>query len=254
MTILPVSDLHIDFPENYLFCRDSLNVSADVLVISGDLCPLNYKKRLHFIRKILLPRYSRIVCVPGNHEFYGCRADDDRLWYMHEIIIDEETGHTFEMLNNETVEIGGIRFICTCLWSPVLLNPVAIVRQMNDYHQIRGYTVNINNELNTHSTAFLNQALGAVVPGECKVIVITHHLPLWHLIDENFKHHTSSEAYANNLDSLLRVHDDIIDAWFYGHSHQSRQDKIYDILFLRNPLGYLFCENTGISIDKTLKF
>jgi len=251
--ILPVSDLHVDFSENFIYLLRTLNMPADVLVISGDLCQLNYKKRERFIRRVLLSRYARIVCIPGNHEFYGKGADDECLRFMHEIIVDEETGHKFEMLNNSYVDIGDIRFIGTCLWSPVTRNIMSVMRGMNDYAYIRGYTVDINNALNAQSVQYLDTQLH-MLPRDKRAVVITHHIPLWDFVDESFKHDVLTEAYANNLDRLLRVHNDVITAWFYGHAHQHRYDKVYDIPFVRNPLGYLFCEKSEIELGKTFSF
>jgi predicted phosphodiesterase len=251
MTILPVSDLHIDFSENYLFCRQALNVSVDVLVIAGDLCQFNYKKRDKFIRQILLPRFPRIICIPGNHEFYGSDVGDERLQYMHAIMIDNDTGHVCYMLNNATLDIGDVRFICTCLWSPVLRVPATIMRKMADYTEIAGYTINANNALNERSRLFLTHELEAL-PHDKRAVIITHHMPLWNLIDDEMKHATTNEAYANNLELLIRVHDNVIAAWIYGHAHRHRFDEIYDIPFVRNPLGYLFCEDNTLELDKIL--
>ena len=164
MTILPVSDLHIDFSENYIFCRktDALNgppVIPDVLVIAGDMSQFNYKKRTHFIQKIILPRYPLTIAIPGNHEFYGCHADDYRFGAFHEMMTCEDTGNTIHVMNNATLDVGDVRFICTTLWSPVLKNPGAIIRGMNDYNYIKGFTVDINNSLNAEAVEFLEKEL-----------------------------------------------------------------------------------------------
>ena len=240
MKIQIVADLHIDFSENHSHCCKELLPleGCDTLLIAGDFCTLDYFRRAKFI-EILMDRWKTVLCIPGNHDFYGRSATDPFLHHAHERI--ESSSSEFIYLNNETYDIGNIRFICTCLWSPVRDNILAVQRNLNDYHAIDGYTIDINNSLNRESIEFLECALMSC-PTDKRIIVMTHHLPLFYLIDKPFQVSSLNEAFANNLSGLIDRYADKIMFWVYGHSHQFRYDSLLGVNFIRNPLGYL-CHN-----------
>jgi hypothetical protein len=119
---------------------------------------------------------------------------------------------------------------------------------MSDYKVIKGYTIDRNNELHKKSVEFLNNALETTPK---KAIIISHHLPLYYLIDTQFKSNVLNEAYASNLAPLVEKHMDKISYWVYGHCHILRQDNLGGINFVRNPLGYLR-HNEGKCFQKEL--
>lgn len=75
-SVLAVSDLHVDHPENReLLQRMQPGSSRDWLIVAGDVA--DGLDAVEWALRLLAERYERVVWVPGNHELlaYG----DDRL-------------------------------------------------------------------------------------------------------------------------------------------------------------------------------
>ena len=72
-------------------------------------------------------------------------------------------------------------------------------------------------------------------------IIVTHHLPIYDLISDEYKDDASNSGYASQLNDKLRKLD--FDYWVCGHTHKS---KDYDfklnsgkvVKFIVNPKGY----------------
>lgn len=240
MKIQAMSDLHIDFTENFMYCRNKLSAVSETLLVTGDFCQYNYKKRNHFINRDLLSKWKNVICVPGNHDFYGKKTD----WYMfekgHEIT--KKNGNTFHYINNDYIELDGIRYVCTVLWSPIHLHGFEILRGYPDFSEIKKHTLENNNELHRMSVEFLNKA---VEESNLPCVILTHHLPLWNFIDERFRHSSFNEAFACDMSDFLSEYSHKIKAWVHGHSHKFLRQEINGVIHVRNPLGYLGAYNGG---------
>ena len=72
MRIQYMSDLHLEFFENWLYVdEEKIPVTGDVLVIAGDTCYIREaaKSRKDFW-EWASKHYRQTLIVPGNHEFY----------------------------------------------------------------------------------------------------------------------------------------------------------------------------------------
>ncbi len=244
-----VSDLHIDINQNYIWCRQNLKPCADILVVAGDTCSYNYKNRVKFIRSVFLPRWKTIIEVPGNHDHYklsvdwkfASEADEGHRSFVSEDNRAFEKPHNHSYLHNYYKDINvdnrTIRFICSTLWSKIVYNCHGIIRGMNDYRVIKGYTVDINNQRHEECVRWLDKTL-TDAPDDFTCIVVTHHLPLMSLIDSEYTHNSLNEAYATDLYPLVTKHMGKIKVWAMGHCHKFRYDQESGIHFIRNPLGY----------------
>ncbi len=47
-----------------------------------------------------------------------------------------------------------------------------------------------------------------------------------------------NSAFASHLDQLINKHSTKIEAWCFGHSHQTMQKRVEGVLCVSNPLGY----------------
>lgn len=229
------SDLHVNHKNNLKYCCEHLIAHAETLVIAGDFCVLSSKHRRSFI-SFLLGRYHRVICIPGNHDFYNESVKHPYFSYADEVI--EENGGTFYYLNNAHLDIGDIRFICTCLWSPVIEHSVYVYNGVNDYHEIRDFDIDFCNMLYKDSRAFLYESLEDL-PVDKRAVVVTHHLPSWNFISSRYRGSLLNEAFASNLDDLLYQYSDVCPLWVYGHSHDSYAYTINGMLCVRNPVGYV---------------
>ena len=125
MKIQIASDLHFEIwkwhlpdPEDQ-FAPDE---SRDLLILAGDIVDGKRQFGMAFIRREL--KISPVIFVPGNHEyFHATRRDTEAFWRG---FAGENEG--FYYLNDDTVEIGGLRFYgaewCSDFWGkpPVLFH------------------------------------------------------------------------------------------------------------------------------------
>jgi predicted phosphohydrolase len=77
-----------------------------------------------------------------------------------------------------------------------------------------------------------------------KVVVITHHIPLMHLGDPQYRGNRSNAYYMSDLSDLILDNDNIV-AWFYGHTHYQNFDSFPSwsaegdgCLMVNNCVGY----------------
>ena len=119
MRIQYASDLHLEFRENSSFLKHNpLAVAGEVLVLAGDIGYIgdeNYSR--HPFWDWASGNYSRVIVVPGNHEFYKM-FDIDKLYNGWSLKIRENITCHY----NAVIPLGNdIELIATTLWSHILL-------------------------------------------------------------------------------------------------------------------------------------
>lgn len=129
MKIHILSDLHLEFGGLRLPEAD-----ADVTVLAGDI-----GVGLQGIEWALqaIPFHQPVIYVMGNHEFYGQRSMPE-LWKKAR---EKVAGTHVHLLENEAVEIGGVRFLGATLWTDFDLfgdreGGMKSALDMNDYWNI----------------------------------------------------------------------------------------------------------------------
>ena len=68
MKISYASDLHLEHDHNF-----TINDTGDVLILAGDILPIvhvNKPKYAQFFEN-MASKFTNILYVPGNHEYYG---------------------------------------------------------------------------------------------------------------------------------------------------------------------------------------
>lgn len=228
-----LSDLHIEFSNYELPVQE-----ADVLVLAGDIgnglnglvYAMNQKKN-----------YRHVIYVPGNHEFYGHHLSKLSL-EMKEFV--KKSGVI--LLDNDTVEIDGVSFIGSTLWTDFRLygdklehigyymNKAA--SSLNDFNQIRYATFWFQpSHCATLSIAAQEFIKKELEKNENKTkVVITHHCPSQKSIAEKYLGNPINPCFANNLDTLVEK----ADIWIHGHTHESFDYSIGDCRVVCNPRGY----------------
>ena len=147
MKIQYISDLHLEFETNRIWLQENPIIPVgDILVIAGDTYYLekDYSK-LDFIKKAA-DNFEQVFLIPGNHEYYGGFDAATAMQAFQEKVLDNVT-----LINNASVDINGIQFIFSTLWSNIIENAVAITRGMVDFRKIRfngeGFTTDDFNQL-----------------------------------------------------------------------------------------------------------
>ena len=129
MRIHILSDLHSEFAAFH-----GNQMDADVVVLAGDV-----HTGANGIKWILETFRDRtVIYVLGNHEFYG-----QKIQKLIANIKDIAYGTNVHVLENDRVEVGGLVFLGTTLWTdfrllgdPVISGAVAQAN-MNDFRRIR---------------------------------------------------------------------------------------------------------------------
>ena len=242
MKIQVISDVHAEFHRdggfsfiNSLDTKEAIikegmsndALTAKVLVIAGDLAPIAIYEE---IIPSFLEKYSHVVAILGNHEFYL----SDRPTVMAEVARLAKLYPKFHILEDSTVTIEGQRFIGSTLWFPDTEQSRPHRRNMNDFNVIKGFEDWVF-YVNEHSMDYLRRN---VKPTD---VVITHHVPTIQGTGQRWWGSPLQPFFVCNMESLLvRQHPKV---WVFGHTHDS-----YDALYgspgkkrthlVCNPFGY----------------
>lgn len=236
MRIHILSDLHLEFGSLRL-----PEVDADVTVLAGDI-----GVGLMGLEWALQTFARPVVYVMGNHEFYGQRTMRE-LW---EKARAKVAGTHVHLLENEAVEIGGMRFLGATLWTDFALlgDPQAGILAalgMNDYRNIAtrraGYGKNRVIRLTPQGTLEMHRESVSWLSRELRgrdgrpVVVVTHMAPHRGSLHPEFNHDPISPAFVSDLDPQVRM---AAGLWIHGHTHDTFNYRIGKCRVVCNPRGY----------------
>lgn len=256
MKIQLLSDLHLE--SNIGFVPEPA-ADADLLVLAGDIGSYQLGSRLpalgdsDFGLAQFSPRTDQggwpvpVIYVPGNHEY-------DRL--------DFDTTHArlraacerldIHWLERKILEVEGIRFLGTTLWSDFdALAPAAAnhaermaargkaFRAANHY---LGYAATLRHgspwlaeqvrQQALLCQQWLRMALDQAFDGS--TVVVTHFAPSLRSADPRYGLTPGTAGFCNGLDDLLEQ----ADLWLHGHLHCPVDYKVGRCRVLANPLGH----------------
>jgi Icc-related predicted phosphoesterase len=221
---------------------------ADVAVVAGDVGQ-GLADTILWLGQAIRP-IMPVVVVPGNHEFYGSAVDEERALGRR-----AAERHGVTLLDDDTVEIGGVAFSGGTLWTDYGIDGAGNRRRamaaaqagLNDHRCIattrnpgwRTFRPGDAAALHAASRAFLERALLEVDPPGTRArphVVVTHHAPARASLDPGFAGSVLNPAFASDLGSLIAAGRP--DLWLHGHVHARRDHRIGPTRILCNPLGY----------------
>ena len=223
MKLWVLSDLHHDVVKipNFEFPE------ADVVVLAGDI------QNEKFVRQ-LVREYDHVVYVAGNHEFYGY----DLGWRKQDL----QNKFPGVFLDDDFVDIAGVRFLGSTLWTDYKLYGSEWRQQAMEYAQV---AMNDHRKIgNFHpAEAALEHAVGRSflenyldnAPG-AKTVVVTHHAPSPRSIHGKYKDDLLNAAFVSNLESLISEYQPTL--WVHGHVHSFWDYQLGDTRIVCNPRGY----------------
>jgi Icc-related predicted phosphoesterase len=232
MLLQIASDLHCEFGTPKKF---RVEPNIDALILAGDI-HTSPEGLLKFIAKLRrsIGEELPILIVPGNHEYYRHDFEDVRCAYGEAL---EPARNTYWM-DNAIVVLQGFRFIGTTLYTD-LSNPVHAAdaqRIVTDFKVVKGMTPEHWTKTYQHNRWFLDDALSCGRPNQ---VVITHMLPSFSLVQDQFKGEPASPAFAVEVTDLMEKYNPLL--WVYGHDHRARMDtKIFNTRVVCNQVGYYF--------------
>lgn len=230
MKLHVLSDLHTEFADFSPPATD-----ADVVILAGDigvgLGGIKWAARR-------FPK-APVIYVPGNHEFYD-----------YDIGLTDElkaaAPPNIHVLNNDKLELDGIRFLGCTLWTDFNLHGSgeawfsrqSAKRLMEDFTSIhndrRRFTPEDSVELHEASKTWLVDELENEFNGP--TVVVTHHLPASTSVAKRYANDPLNPAFASRLEDVIEKYRP--ELWIHGHTHVPCDYQLFDTRIVCNPSGY----------------
>lgn len=228
MRIALYSDLHL---EMIVHVKGTLAweppvLDVDVVILAGDIG--SRVKGIEWAATVFRkwPSSPEIIYVVGNHEYYGAHIQE----------LTAEMRNTAQrlgvhFLENDVVEIAGVRFLGTTLWSDFklygsderMINSIHAARNyISDYSTIMGPDrrfIEPRETIQLHAVAreFLERELAKPFRGE--TIVVTHFSPHHGCVAAEFDGELLTPYFTADMSALINEHS--IALWVCGHSHHN---------------------------------
>ena len=194
---------------------------ADYLLIAGDLgLDRFYNKVYEEIAERTKHLFKDVFFIKGNHDYWDNTFTKDK--------INLNDRYLERALSDEVVLLG-----CT-MWSPIPPHKEwTIARGMNDFTYIPHFRPSMQTEIYQEDLKWIKQKVDGY-SGK-KIILMTHHLPNFDVIADQYKHSDCNEAYAV-MDGSTKDIKPLV--WVHGHSHQFFDKTLDGVRYIRNPIGY----------------
>ena len=240
MKIQIASDLHLEFLQHDWTDERLIEPApgADVLVLAGDIA--NGVDPLRLFADWSERSKVPIIFVAGNHEFYGHVMDP-----MIERMRESAKDFGIHFLENDRVDIDGVRFLGATLWTDYRLyanrsqqRQMAYAQDsLNDHRLIRTgrHVFTARNALDRHvrAKAWLTGELAK--PFDGKTVVVSHHGPHPLSVHPRYFGDTLSAAFVSDLSDLMPG----VDLWLHGHVHDGFDYQVGRCRVVANPAGYI---------------
>ena len=269
MKIAIASDLHLEFGDLEI-ANDN---SADVLILSGDICVAadldmrdrrqtelgfarHRSERFHEFFERCAANFPHVIYVLGNHEYYY----SDFATALGEM--KRKLAHlpNLYVLEREIKVIDDVTFIGGTLWTDMnnhdSLTLYHMRTMMNDFRVITNSTTPVHfrtqeGEFKTRVGKFspedavsehvkMKQYIQSVVQGnhDTKYVVVGHHSPSKQSTHEMYAHDTiMNGGYSSDMDEFITDYPQIR-LWTHGHTHHVFDYVIGETRVVCNPRGY----------------
>ena len=240
MNIQYISDLHLEFYDGEIDPEQFVTPVAPYLVLAGDIGIPERKNYSAFLRWCS-DHWKHVFVVAGNHEYYSKTVDmPTKLQRMREIC---GALPTVSFLDCDTVLLPehNLRILGCTLWSFIPDNvKEKAVQYMNDTnHMYKSPTEHFTpwdmTEAFAKQRVWLSSEIDKCAAAKERCLVVTHYLPLYSLIAEQYKGHLLNACFASDCEDLLRPP---VCGWICGHTHTGMAVTIQGIPCCINPYGY----------------
>jgi Icc-related predicted phosphoesterase len=235
------SDLHLELCPDWEFPAAA---DYDVIIAAGDI----HSPATRGVRWLAhLAGGKPVIYVPGNHEWYSSRRQFNvREESQRAASLAVELG--VHWLMDEEVEIDGVRFLGSTLWTDYALYGDAAgsmriaQRGLNDHRYIfpdDDYTAlspATAQAWHMQSRNWLAEKL--MISSPLPTVVVTHHLPHLQSIDPAYAGSPLNPAFCSDLSGLIDKSGPAL--WVHGHTHSSCDYRAGQTRVVCNPKGYGF--------------
>ena len=229
-----LSDLHLNVAP-----FEAPQTVADVVVLAGDIA--RPQEAIYWAKALAKP----VIYVPGNHEFYG-GSITATVRELKQLCV----GSDIHVLDNDSTEIGGVRFLGTTLWTDFLLFGDGEERELaqreatrliRDFSRIRMeeaspklFTPSDCALLFNRHANWLEARLAE--PFQGTTVVVTHHAPSPQSIYPRFAGSPLNACFVSDAARLLDGERAAL--WIHGHTHDSFDYVLNGTRVVCNPRGY----------------
>lgn len=249
MKIQLLSDLHLETHPQW---QAQPAPGADLLVLAGDIGSYQQGSLLtgtDFGLERFSPRNgwpTPVIFVPGNHEYDALDLEETHARLR---ATCERLGLIW--LEREVVELGGVRFVGTTLWTDfdALAPTDSLAQQLKArekaYRAANYYLKKTQTtwrgapllaeqirELGLECQLWLRDALAT--PTHAPTVVVTHFAPSLLSADPRYGRAPGTAGFCNALDDLLPL----AEVWMHGHLHAPSDYMHQGCRVVANPLGY----------------
>lgn len=259
-TMRVLSDIHVDVNEPRLVRIGHLSTDINsVLVLAGDY---GSPKKFADWLKIVADPFLHVVAILGNHDYWGMSVEKAPEKWRESLAkhLPESLFSRVSLLERDTADILGIRFIGTTLWTdyehgdPYSMRAAQEVMQDHKRIRVRGGTQRFlpSDALQCHldSLHWLENEIKQ--PWNGPKVIVSHHAPLWRSLSHLFRTDEISGAYASRLDDTIsNAAASGVRLWVHGHTHHAVDYTQDDLRILSNPYGYQR-ESTGVSLNQRI--
>jgi len=219
MKVHVLSDIHLE--DGHYEVPD---VDADVVVLAGDI-GVGVQGVLWAKESFDVP----VIYVAGNHEYHDALTMDEHIQFMKQAA----EGSNVTVLNNESVVIGGVRFLGTTLWTGGNYLLPCDQNIMMDWDVDDYFTVDSLQRIHSQNVEWLERELSNSYCG--KTVVISHHAPSLSSVHQKYDNHPQKDCYVTSLEWLMG---DDVALWVHGHTHDSFDYAVMGTRVVCNPRGY----------------
>lgn len=239
------SDLHLEEDSHQFTPVDGLD-QDDVVVLAGDI--QEGVAGIAWARETFARQ--RIVYVAGNHEFFNTGEWDQTITDLRQA----SKLYGVDFLENEAVEIDGIRFLGCTLWADFMhfgsQKKEEVMREASqhlpDFHAVCAkrspngkLTPALTIERHLQSRQWM---IGALQEGDpTRTVVVTHHFPNRRSVAPKYANSGLTAAFGVNFNESIMCRSGL---WIHGHTHNSARYRIGDskqrALVRSNPRGYQY--------------
>ena len=237
------SDLHLE-QENQEFKPVDGLAQDDVIVLAGDIH--EGTAGIAWARKTFADQ--RIIYVAGNHEYFNVGEWDGAISEMR----DEAKRQDVHFLENESIDIDGVRFLGCTLWSDFmhfgsqqkLAAMLEAFHYLPDFHAVWAKR-SLNGQLSPQLSVERHLASRNWLVEELKngdperTVVVTHHFPNRRSVHPKYANQLLTAAFGVNFSEPIMRRAGL---WIHAHTHHSARYRIGDskeyALVRSNPRGY----------------
>lgn len=220
-----LSDLHLEPHGSYDF---PIKQTAPNLALLGDIGQIAHDGLFTFLER-QLTHYWNVVFILGNHEPYGtswvlAKARVCTFEAKMQTLRESSTIGNFMFLDqarwdvNETLTVLG----CT-LFSNISSQGVEVEKRLNDFRQIRDWSVEDHVSAHRSDLDWLNNQVKAISETEPqrKIAVFSHYSPTLDIqaVDPKHKNSPVSSAFATDLSQEQCWTNRAVVFWAFGHTH-----------------------------------